>query len=95
MRVRRMEMHLGDRCANSSVGRRTGNGGIGDRVRPCSRRGARASAIHTSPLDGNGGYDVTHYDLAFTFDPATGAIDSVATITAVATQNLSSVDLVP
>ena len=45
------------------------------------------------PLDGNGGYDVTHYDLAFKFDPATGAIDSVATITAVATQNLSSFDL--
>ena len=45
------------------------------------------------PLDGNGGYDVRHYDLAFKFDPATGAIDSVATITAVATQNLSSFDL--
>ncbi len=45
------------------------------------------------PLDGNGGYDVAHYDLAFKFDPATGAIDSVATITAVATQNLSSFDL--
>src|SRR3954453_22784276 len=45
------------------------------------------------PLDGNGGYDVTHYDLAFTFDPATGKIDSVATITAGATQNLSSFDL--
>ncbi|HET7831075.1 MAG TPA: M1 family aminopeptidase [Candidatus Limnocylindrales bacterium] len=45
------------------------------------------------PLDGNGGYDVAHYDLAFTFEPATGKIDSVATITAVATQNLSSFDL--
>ena len=45
------------------------------------------------PLDGNGGYDVTHYDLAFRFDPATGKIDSVATISAVATQDLSSFDL--
>lgn len=45
------------------------------------------------PLDGNGGYDVSHYDLAFKFDPKTGKIDSVATITAVATQNLTSFDL--
>lgn len=41
------------------------------------------------PLDGNGGYDVEHYALGLRFDPATGELDGVATITAAATQNLS------
>jgi hypothetical protein len=45
------------------------------------------------PLDGNGGYDVGHYSLDLTFDPATGHIDSVATIDATATENLSSFNL--
>jgi hypothetical protein len=42
------------------------------------------------PLDGNGGYDVQHYDLALTYDPATDRLTGVATITANATQNLSA-----
>ena len=41
------------------------------------------------PLDGNGGYDVEHYALELRFDPATGELEGVATITAAATQNLS------
>jgi hypothetical protein len=45
------------------------------------------------PLDGNGGYDVGHYDLNVRYDPTTGVLDSVATIEANATQNLSSFDL--
>lgn len=45
------------------------------------------------PDMGNGGYDVSHYDLALKFDPSTGAIRATATITARATQNLSSFDL--
>ena len=42
------------------------------------------------PLDGNGGYDVQHYDLDLTYDPATDRLAGVATITANATQNLSA-----
>ena len=42
------------------------------------------------PLDGNGGYDVQHYDLVLTYDPATDRLTGVATITAEATQNLSA-----
>jgi aminopeptidase N len=45
------------------------------------------------PLDGNGGYDVTHYDLDVRYDPATNVLTGVATIHAVATQNLSAFDL--
>ena len=42
------------------------------------------------PLDGNGGYDVQHYDLVLSYDPATDRLTGVATITADATQNLSA-----
>jgi hypothetical protein len=45
------------------------------------------------PGDGNGGYDVQHYDLAVTYDPATDRLTGVATIQANATQNLSSFNL--
>jgi aminopeptidase N len=45
------------------------------------------------PLGGNGGYDVGHYSLAFSYDPATRLFDGTATITATATQNLSRFDL--
>ena len=45
------------------------------------------------PLDGNGGYDVSHYDLDVTYDPDTDVLTGVATIHAVATQHLSSFNL--
>jgi aminopeptidase N len=45
------------------------------------------------PLEGNGGYDVKHYGIAFSYDPATKRLDSTATITSRATQNLSKFDL--
>jgi hypothetical protein len=45
------------------------------------------------PLEGNGGYDVRHYDLSFSYDPATDRLDGVNRITAKATQTLSSFDL--
>jgi hypothetical protein len=45
------------------------------------------------PLDGNGGYDVRHYLLDFSYDPDTDVLDGVATIRARATQNLSSFNL--
>ena len=45
------------------------------------------------PLEGNGGYDVQHYDLTFSYDPATDRLDAVNKITAKATQDLSRFDL--
>ncbi|MGY1779633.1 M1 family metallopeptidase [Geodermatophilus sp. SYSU D01036] len=45
------------------------------------------------PLDGNGGYDVRHYGLDLRYDPATDVLAGTATITARATQSLSSFDL--
>jgi aminopeptidase N len=45
------------------------------------------------PLAGNGGYDVGHYSLVFSYDPATRVLDGTATVTATATQNLSRFDL--
>lgn len=45
------------------------------------------------PLDGNGGYDVKHYGLDVTYDPATDVLTGVATISAKATQNLSTFNL--
>jgi hypothetical protein len=45
------------------------------------------------PLDGNGGYDVRHYLLDLSYDPATGLLAGSATISARATQNLSAFNL--
>jgi hypothetical protein len=45
------------------------------------------------PLDGNGGYDVHHYDLDVSYDPATNVLVGVAAIEATATQNLSAFNL--
>src|SRR5437762_1785921 len=45
------------------------------------------------PLEGNGGYDVQHYDLSLSYDPSTDRLDALNKITARATQNLSRFDL--
>jgi hypothetical protein len=45
------------------------------------------------PLEGDGGFDVRHYDLTFSYDPATDRLDAVNEIRAVATQTLSRFDL--
>src|SRR5262245_27678831 len=45
------------------------------------------------PLEGNGGYDVRHYDLSFSYDPDTDRLDGVNEITARATQTLTRFDL--
>src|SRR3954452_14536549 len=45
------------------------------------------------PLEGNGGYDVQHYDLTFSYDPATDRLDGLNKSSARATQNLSRFDL--
>ena len=68
----------------------------GDRPRrrpQVHRRGAEGIGDPYFPGDGNGGYDVTHYDLAVTYDPETDKLTGVATISAKATQNLSTFNL--
>jgi aminopeptidase N len=45
------------------------------------------------PTDGNGGYDVEHYDLRLSYEPATDVLSGVATLTATATQDLSRLNL--
>jgi hypothetical protein len=55
--------------------------------------GASGAGDPYFPLDGNGGYDVKHYDLDLTYDPATDMLGGKATILARATQNLSSFNL--
>jgi aminopeptidase N len=45
------------------------------------------------PLDGNGGYDVRHYDLDLRYDPHTDVLSGSAAVLARATQNLSRFDL--
>jgi aminopeptidase N len=45
------------------------------------------------PKAGNGGYDVTHYDLTLAYDPGTRRLTGRATLTARATQDLSAFDL--
>jgi aminopeptidase N len=45
------------------------------------------------PNAGNGGYDVSHYDLALDYTPSGNQLAGTATITATATQNLSSFNL--
>ncbi len=55
--------------------------------------GAAGAGDPYYPLDGNGGYDVGHYALDITYDPPSDLLRGVATITAKATQNLSSFNL--
>jgi aminopeptidase N len=45
------------------------------------------------PNAGNGGYDVSHYSLTLAYEPSSNQLSGTATVTARATQNLSSFDL--
>ncbi|MCL2729238.1 MAG: M1 family metallopeptidase [Actinomycetia bacterium] len=45
------------------------------------------------PTYGNGGYDVSHYDLNLRYTPATDTLTGTTTLTATATQGLTSFDL--
>jgi aminopeptidase N len=45
------------------------------------------------PTDGNGGYDVTSYDVSISYDPPSRHLDGDTTVTAVALQSLSRFNL--
>lgn len=55
--------------------------------------GAAKTSDSLLPNHGNGGYDVTHYAIAIGYNPSTRVITGADTITATATQALSSFDL--
>jgi Peptidase family M1 domain/Peptidase M1 N-terminal domain/Immune inhibitor A peptidase M6 len=55
--------------------------------------GAAGAGDPYFPLDGNGGYDVRHYDLEVKYDPAADLLGGKAKLRATATQNLSSFNL--
>ncbi|QXJ24660.1 M1 family metallopeptidase [Actinomadura graeca] len=63
--------------------------GVQDRFTP----GAPGVGDPYFPEEGNGGYDVGHYDLALDYDPASNALVATARIKARATQDLSRFDL--
>jgi len=46
------------------------------------------------PADGNGGYDVTHYDVTISYNPSTTVLTGRDVVTAAATQGLSRFDAV-
>ncbi|MBB6345025.1 M1 family metallopeptidase [Nonomuraea muscovyensis] len=60
---------------------------------PAGSVGAPGIGDRDFPLDGNGGYDVTHYGLALGYTPATKRLDGVTTIRARALQRLSRFNL--
>ncbi|MBP2321324.1 aminopeptidase N [Kibdelosporangium banguiense] len=45
------------------------------------------------PTDGNGGYDVTNYNVSISYDPGTKKLDGDTTVTATATADLSQFNL--
>ena len=61
--------------------------------RQAPRPGAPGIGDPYFPTDGNGGYDVAHYDLDLSYDPATDRLQGRATISARATQALSRFNL--
>jgi aminopeptidase N len=71
------------------AGASTGSGGGGGGFRP----GGPGVGDDYFPLYGNGGYDVRHYLLKVSYNPATDRLVGVTTISARATQNLSRFNL--
>ncbi|POX40416.1 metallopeptidase [Streptomyces sp. Ru73] len=60
---------------------------------PGASPGAPGAGDPYFPHLGNGGFDALHYDLGVSYDPDTDRLDGRTTITARATQSLSSFDL--
>lgn len=58
-----------------------------------AKAGAKGIGDPYFPTDGNGGYDVGHYDLRLAYDPADGILTGLATISAEATHGLTRFNL--
>ena len=67
--------------------------GAGALALPAGTAGAPGIGDPYFPLEGNGGYDVRHYKLTFSYDPSTDSLQGVNVVRAVATQDLSQFDL--
>jgi aminopeptidase N len=65
----------------------------GDPGNPRYSAGAASIGDPYFPDQGNGGFDVRHYDITFAYDPATKRMDATTTITAIATQDLDRFNL--
>jgi aminopeptidase N len=70
-----------------------GGGDLGGDPADGFHPGAASAGDSYFPEFGNGGYDVEHYHLRVTYDPAREQLSGVATITATTTADLSSVSL--
>ncbi|MET7450767.1 M1 family metallopeptidase [Streptomyces sp. NPDC005574] len=70
-----------------------GDGGGTGEARVDGESGAPGVRDPYFPQAGNGGYDVTHYDLALDYDPGRQHLTGTAGLTARATQRLSAFDL--
>ncbi|MFI5492643.1 M1 family metallopeptidase [Actinoplanes sp. NPDC051859] len=68
------------------------NAGAKSAPAPSFAPGAPGAGDPYFPSYGNGGYDVAGYDLKLKYDPKTGRLDGTATISATATQDLSSLN---
>ena len=60
---------------------------------PVARPGSSGIGDRYFPLDGNGGYDVLHYDIHDTYRVRSGALSGWTAVRARATQDLSSLNL--
>jgi aminopeptidase N len=68
-------------------------GTAGPSAHPSAGPGAPGIGDPYYPTYGNGGYDVSHYDLRLTYRPATDTLTGTTVVTATATQGLTSFDL--
>ena len=71
----------------------SGSGSVASSAAPLATAGAEGLGDPYFPDLGNGGYDVSSYDLDLTVDPIANRLDGEATIVATATQDLSQFDL--
>ncbi|MDI3404054.1 M1 family metallopeptidase [Streptomyces cavernicola] len=68
-------------------------GGLGESPRKHSGPGAPGIGDPYYPASGNGGYDVSHYDLRLKYQPKSDLLEGTATILAETTQDLSRFNL--
>lgn len=77
----------------SGAGAVSSAGAVVRAAAPRPTAGAPGAGDPYFPRQGNGGYDVRHYDLRLSYRPATHHLAGTARVTAVATQALSRFDL--
>ena len=82
----------GDRRVRRETTAPPGTNVVAGAADPCVNGAADIGETYY-PGIGNGGYDVTHYDLNLKYDPRPGILDGKATITAAATQHLCRFNL--